>query len=303
MPRSVCASAFLLFLAVPLPAPVADDEILLGGNFQVDIQGAAACRDVVSFEADPIEIETTGVPRFGQARFSFRTEDAKCNEDLRSWMRELPPLGDKARRAISVILLDRRGREARRYTLDDSYPVALGAGWQQRLQLTVQIGSIRLSAPDSGGGSLGPDQPLRYKGFTVEISGTDNSPAEVDPSWESASGGADAIETIETTVDANGERRYAPGKAYVTELKLIGPMTKSRKALMTWMQNSASGKGELRRTVVITVEGPRPIDPRPAYVYDGTSIARIEIPSLNAGSSDPIKEVVVLRPTRYDDPA
>mgnify|MGYP001764570731 CR=1 FL=1 len=88
----------------------------------------------------------------------------------------------------------------------------------------------------------------------------------------------------------------------MTELTLTGYMTKTRKSLLRWMQESASG-GDSRRDVVITVEGPRPHDPRPQFSYYNCLISRIEIPRLSAGSSDPVKEVVVLRPERYNDPA
>jgi hypothetical protein len=54
---------------------------------------------------------------------------------------------------------------------------------------------------------------------------------------------------------------------------------------------------------VISVEGPRPIDPRKQHHYYNCLITRVDIPRLSAGSSDPVSETVVLKPERYDDPA
>jgi len=146
------------------------------------------------------------------------------------------------------------------------------------------------------------DQVLRYKGFDVEIKGVDGAPTQVDSSWISVTGGQVCIENVEATSSTSKQREYSPGKAYVSELTLSGYMTKSRKALLAWMQNSAKGTGDLRADVSITpvkVTG----DKAPAHNYYDCLICRIKIPPANSGSSDPIKEVVVLRPTRYNDPA
>jgi hypothetical protein len=147
-----------------------------------------------------------------------------------------------------------------------------------------------------------PDQMLRYKGFTVEIRGVDGAPESENGTWSSVTGGATAFEIVGETVSPTGARSFVPGKAYVTDLVLEGYMTGTRKALLTWMQNSAKGTGDLRADVTITpilVDGTK----APPHRYYDCVIVRIKIPSLNSGSAEPVKEVVVLRPTRYDDPA
>jgi len=325
-----------LLLSVGISAPAfapnaPEDEILIGGNFKVDIQGAGSCDDIVSVDVDPIEIEMhdvtqsndsqwrtfrPGQARFGAARFTFRVQDSQCNDDLRNWMRELIRDGDKVRKSISIVLLDRHGEPARSYSLNDTYPIALAPSGSRHLtnaacpkcqsieglsELTVQIGSIDIFEREPSGAAP-KDRVLHNKGFTVEIKAVDGSAVEVDSSWLSVQGGAAEIETVEATVGNDGERRFTPGKAYVSDLTLTGYMTPSRKALLRWMQNSAKGSGDLRRNVVISVEGPRPIDPRPEHQYYECLISRIRIPSLSAGSSEPIQEVVVIKPTRYNDP-
>ena len=146
------------------------------------------------------------------------------------------------------------------------------------------------------------DQILRYKGFNVEIKGVDGAPAQEDSTWTSVTGGATAFEIAGERPTPNGDRTYMPGKAYITDLVLTGYITGQRKALLVWMQNAAKGTGDLRADVSITpilVDGTK----APAHDYYDCLIVRIVIPSLNAGSSEPVKEVVVLRPTRYNDPA
>jgi phage tail-like protein len=146
------------------------------------------------------------------------------------------------------------------------------------------------------------DQILRYKGFNVEIKGVDNAPTSVDGSWISISGGAKCVEVIEATVGNDGERRFTPGKAYVTDITLEGYMTPTRKALMTWMNNSARGQGDLRADLTITpvnIDGSTGVN----HNYYNCMITRIQIPRLSAGSAEPVREVVVLKAERYNDPA
>lgn len=323
-------------------APAApQDEILRSGHFTVSIEGVdGSSADVVTAEVDPIEIEMhdvtqsqdptwreleNGPVHFGEARFTFRTRDQAFNKDLSSWFDEIVARGDAARRTITIAILDRRGREARRYILRDSYPVALAPSGSLDLHagacrkcpqsdalglLVVQIGSVDIAGanappePDGdddrrGGSAQSADQLLRYKGFTVEIQGVDGAPSEVDSSWTSIRGGALMTEMVEATVGNDGERTFTPGKPYVSDLTLTGYMTTSRKALLQWMQNSARGKGPLR--VCLTI---KPIRlnglPGPARLYCRSLITRIQIPRLSAGSAEPIEEVVVIRPERYE---
>ena len=150
----------------------------------------------------------------------------------------------------------------------------------------------------SAGGSA--DQILRYKGFDVEITGADGS-AQHDATWASAAGGGVAVTIVEAGPAANAGRRLVTGAAYVTPLVLRGPIVKGRAALLAWLREAAAGK-DARRRVTIT-----PIDVQgklgPSHVYEDCWIEEYRIPSLNSGSSDPVEEVVVLRPTRYNDPA
>lgn len=99
------------------------------------------------------------------------------------------------------------------------------------------------------------DKVVRYKGFTVEIKGADNAPSSVDTAWESVSGGDLVVETVECTA---GEHQHPPGKAYVAEIILRGPLTDERSALCTWLNDTIAlspndpKATRARRTLVIT---------------------------------------------------
>lgn len=119
------------------------DEILIGGNFKVDIQGCASSADCVSADVDDIEIEIhdvtssndpnwrtirSGVPRFGQARFTFRTNDQQLNGDLRTWVNDTRQ-GKNIRKQISIFLMQRdQSTIGRTYNLENCFPVSFTSG-------------------------------------------------------------------------------------------------------------------------------------------------------------------------------
>ncbi|MEK7863222.1 MAG: phage tail protein, partial [Chloroflexota bacterium] len=129
--------------------------------------------------------------------------------------------------------------------------------------------------------------------------GADSAPTQVDSSWHSVTGGARAIVTHEATVGNDGERRFTPGKAYVTDLELSGPLRATpRQALAQWLEDTRRGKN-VRRTVTIT-----PIDQdgkaARTFVYADCLITLYRIPRLDASSAGPITETVVIRPGRLE---
>lgn len=206
---------------------------------------------------------------------------------------------------------DKKGRAARRYQLVDVFPVGFSPGdyspdsESNLAELHVEVGRVEIDGGDDQDNddrsSKRQDEPQRAAGFEVEFQPGDDEPT-LDGTWHSVRGGTPIIESIEQTVGKDGSRTYTPGKAYVTELTLTGYMTPTRKALLAWMQNTLRQQVDPRIDVTII-----PVDRNgrrgKRHEYSATLITRIKIPRLSAGSSDPIKEVVVLRPTRYNDPS
>jgi hypothetical protein len=326
---SVVVLTILVMLALPARNGVANSDtknILISGDFKVDIPGCASAREIVSAEVDDIEIEmkdasqsdnqdwrtfVPGQPRYGEARFTFRQTKKPGQCDVSEWIADTLARGDAARRSITITLLDRKSMEARRYKLIDCLPVAWGPAGSLDLnkgcrrctqstdlaELVVHVGRIEIGLPaDTGDESdTSPiDNIQRYKGFNVEIKGVDNAPTSVDGSWKVISGGAVMVESVEETVGEDGSRSYTPGKQYVSDLTLIGYMTGTRRALMTWMKNSAAGTGDLRADITVTpikING----SPGPTYNYFDCMITHIKIPPLHAGSQTPIEEKLTIR--------
>lgn len=219
----------------------------------------------MSVAVDPIEIEpqvvvqggdpvwrsyTPGVPRFGQARLRFHVTDPEFDVRMSAWIKEAIAQGDAARRNIDVVLLDKRGRDGRRYSLLACLPLAYAPGALRLVngpcpkceqatdlaELVVQIGSIDISDPPPNSRPRA-DEFVRNRGFTVELK-AGPEPGEVDRSWRTVSGGAVAIENIEATVGNDGSRQFKPGKAYVTDVELTGPVTPSRDAMLEWIRST-----------------------------------------------------------------
>ena len=338
--------------ARPLAAALPQADLLVAGRFRVAIAGLdMSSADVVSAEVDPIEIEmhdvtqsndptwkrfTNGAVRYGEARFTFRVAGGNFNKDLSEWIKDTVTNGERARKTISITILDKKGRVARTYNLIESFPLSFsggdfstGAGGSLDLvnrncprcpqsdnlaELIVQIGSMTIHdgaqtdpqerGPGSGGGrTTDADQVVRYKGFDVEIENVDNTPPTSDSSWATVRGGAVIVDSVEATVGNDGQRKFTPGKQYVSDITMTGYLTSTltRRALIQWMNNSIGGAGDLRADVTIT---PKHIDgnPAPSHAYSDAMITRIKIPRLTAGSVEPIEDEVTLRPTRRADP-
>jgi hypothetical protein len=345
----VVVTLILLGIVGDSPAMALGEElprthILIAGGFKIDIAGMDdSSPDAVTAEVDPIEIEmhdvtesndptwkqfAPGAVRYGEARFTFHVSDSNVNKDLEQWAKDGLERGNEARRTISVVILDKKGRIGRRYTLLDCFPVrfapAGGIYLVNRVcprcpqsdnlaELTVQIGSIEIDGgsqadhrerhPGSGTGSVtNANQIVRYKGFDVEIRNLDQASGDIDSSWGEVRGGAVDTEMVEATVGNDGERRFTPGKQYVSDITMTGYMTSTRKDLMEWLKASLAGDvSKLRADVTIT---PKMVDGTsgPAHQYGDCMITRIEIPRLGAGSTEPIEEKVTFRPTRRNDP-
>jgi len=337
------AALVVLTLAAPWTAsaapPVAPDESLTAGRFHLDIQGIdTSSAYVMSIDADPIEVDTHEIvqgddpvwrqftadkPRFGRARFTFRTNDSRLEQAVSTWLADTLLLGQQAQKTITISILDRRGRVARRYSLLGSLPLGFARGGSLELvngpcrrcaesadlaELDVQIGSIRIDASavagQGSGGTALPgassapqDKFLRTAGFVVKIDdGT--GPAGSDENWSKVSGGADVIETVESTTGPDGAPRFTPGKAFVSDLTLEGAVTSGRRALLQWLNDSAAGTGDGRATVTVA---PIPCDPTEPcwHQYLRCAIVRFAIPRLIAGSLDVLEDLVVIRPERY----
>jgi phage tail-like protein len=125
-----------------LAASAPEDEILIGGNFRVDIPGSPeASKNVATVEIDAIEVESLdtgpdangeyrtyapGDAHFGEARFTFRVPRNQPSE-MQQWIEDAAR-GQNIRKNISVIIMKKDQSPARTFNLVDCFPVRWDPG-------------------------------------------------------------------------------------------------------------------------------------------------------------------------------
>lgn len=94
-----------------------------------------------------------------------------------------------------------------------------------------------------------PDKFVQVRGFRVEIESAGGK--ETDTAWEIVAGGECHLEVADCD---DATHQHAPGKRYVGEIVLRGPMTDTRAALCQWLNEAATGQDteRARRTLRIT---------------------------------------------------
>lgn len=85
------------------------------------------------------------------------------------------------------------------------------------------------------------DKFAQVRGFSIEITGAQGK--EVDTAWEQLSSGSAA-----TTIGSDKFQTTSPGHKSVNSVTLRGAMTAGRKALCTWINETAGGQ-DWRRDV------------------------------------------------------
>ena len=149
---------------LPGPAAVASqvdqDELLVSGNFKVDIQDCpVASANVQSIQIEDIKIDVIEMPPDndnyrqyapGDAHYGKATIQArfvKGRKELLQWLEDAAA-GKNVRKNITVTLLDRRGNPGRSYGLMDCFPISWTAmnfdtsSTVQTETLTVKVGRI-----------------------------------------------------------------------------------------------------------------------------------------------------------------
>lgn len=134
--------------SVSLPAAEAktnpsQDQILENGagKFRIDIPGCpAASANIQSVQVEDLTIDvretTTGVnwdfrtyapgdAHFGKA--TFRSRASKNSKELLQWLQDASE-GKNVRKNISVIILNKKGEEARRWNLMECFPIKYDPG-------------------------------------------------------------------------------------------------------------------------------------------------------------------------------
>lgn len=130
--------------------------------------------------------------------------------------------------------------------------------------------------------AVGVDQPLRYKGFSVEIKDATTG-ADTDASWESLS----ASESISDSAPGHDE---AARKVF-TEIVLRGPLTVTRKGLLDWLNDTFHCRNPFRTVTITTI----PVEPKEAaetVVFENAFVTRYTVPPLSAACAGSLAEEV-----------
>jgi hypothetical protein len=134
--------------------------------------------------------------------------------------------------------LDRFGASSGSLDILEAY----GAETLAKVQAAV-LSNAKVMSPSSdaspSGGSTQPDEPLRYKGFNVEVSGAADDSSE-DNAWKPCNGGGLNLHESDAVVGRDDAGHFVPGKGYVTNLSLEGFMTPTRRALKDWIKDEGS---------------------------------------------------------------
>jgi|SRR5579871_2378883 len=105
-------------------------------------------------------------------------------------------------------------------------------------------------------GGMRQDEFSSAHGFQVEISGGADAKG-TDGSWKMVRGGGLRIEEASgVTRGDDKHRHFSPGKKVWEDIHLVGPVTKTRKDMLKWFNDTVSGdEDKKRRNISIIILG------------------------------------------------
>lgn len=282
-------------------------------SFAVDIPGCAdASRNILDISIDDLIIDVREVPigvdsdarlfepgplHIGQARFTFRTDDAMLNCDLDAWVAATRG-GKQTPRDITITLfMNDQTTIGRTYTLENSFPVSFSSGdFTTGGEANVGELVVQPERVAFDGGDDPPKDAAPLNGFVVQTLVGGDAAMSTDGAWQRCAGAA----LVHELHPVNFGGTYEPGAAYFTELTLSGGMTGSRKSMARWLTAAASGK-DPRATVRCARASGRRAEGGQGQTCSDVFIVGYTFPYLSVGNttSQPIEEVR-LKPIRCE---
>ena len=319
--RLLAAAALVLLGATEAPAPVneASYEILENGagKFRIDIQGCSvASANVESITMEDLLIDeremTTGadwdyrVYGPGDAHYGSITIRSRVAPGVTSCLEGWATTcsgGTEVRKDVTITILKRDGSEARTFNFHECFPTQYTAPPDPDAPDAVEEIVVQPTGYTCDADL--PDEPVLDRGsvltnFAVLLSSDDGSvPANVDPMWEFAQGGAEVKEKkslpfADPTDDTQARLKRARSVAEVT---LKGPMTPSRKALCQWITETVQGQ-EWKRNVAVTEIKQKGREK--TYNYLDCFPTRIVFPALSASGTGNLYEEITFKPIRLE---
>lgn len=234
---------------------------------------------------------------------------ARSATRLLQWLR-LAAQGKHLRKNIAIIVKDRAGNEARRYNLMECFPIKFDPGnfspsrTTRTITVVTSCDGVEFAFPDDGEDDGNPpaladrhvpDEMLVSKGFRIEVTGPSGGKNE-DNAWETCTGGALCIEVAPASVENDQFHIATPGHKFVGEVRLRGPMTKSRR----WIGKNINDtvRGIFNRFDLTVVEIMKDGSDGKRFNYEKTFFIRYVFPVLSADGTGNLYEEVIFKPER-----
>jgi hypothetical protein len=232
----------------------------------------------------PQRLYAPGAARWGSARFTSACTRGGSKELQACWQEAAS--GESIRKNITVTLFKSDKSPGRSYLLLDTYPtqwssVDLDTDGDDQIDaceesITVQIGSGAIIA-HAGTGRVIPGTANGFTSSLTACEGCENT--ERDDGWEIAAGGAQQKETNAMTFGRFLDDSVSPLEKAQScgEVRLRGPMTTGRDALVSWINETVAGKPWKRDftiTELLSVAGA--VKPGKSYTYvDGFPVGYV----------------------------
>lgn len=145
-----------------------------------------------------------------------------------------------------------------------------------------------------GAGGHRYDEYSKASGFSVDIKPGDPA-AQTDGSWKAVRGGGlRFVENQGVTTGNDKFIQHSLGQREWEDITLIGPVTKSRKAMMTWYMDTVDGK-DWRRDLSIIIHGTDTQETH-RYEYLNCFLTAYSLTPLDGESESECEETVEICP-------
>jgi phage tail-like protein len=141
----------------------------------------------------------------------------------------------------------------------------------------------------AGAGADASNTLTQVSKFGIDITGDGKTK---DSAWWGISGGDNVLEVISYTTGEDPDEKKRPGQGYYTDIVLKGPMTKDRKDMMLWINETTQGQRK-RKTCSLQFLNDKD-EPLMSFTLSETIPVGYQPPGVNASNYEMLEEVVTL---------
>ncbi|MEK7865352.1 MAG: phage tail protein [Planctomycetota bacterium] len=282
------------------------DQVLVYKGFSVEIDGAEVA--VTSFSGGGVTFdkrEVTGGERAGVVReytitkvnwanIVIEKNAVRGDTKWKDWF-ESEGRGQNVRKSASIVFKNRTMTETLRATYHDCFPVGyalvecLGPCGcpEERERLTIGVGRGELSA------EYVADQKDASSEVAIGRPGFRLHGAPETGLWWSISGRGCDVEMETRSADNDQHMQKRPGLKYSSDITIKGPFVKDRKAVMDWINATASGKRE-RVDMTLAFQNDKGDDMQ-TYTLSQCLPVSYQPPAVSSGNYDMLEESITFR--------